>query len=125
MWLYHSHFDETRDTLAGLSGSIVIVAKGMADAHLKPKDVDQEVFALFQIFDEDKSLYIDQNIERYLGKGLTLDTLNDFDDFNTASAFPNINGFVSLKEIYVTFLTSILCNLLLILNDVCSHARTI
>ena len=94
MWLYHSHFDETRDTLAGLSGTIVIVAKGMADANLKPKDVDQEVFALFQIFDEKHSLYIDQNIEKYLGKGLTLDTLNNFDDFDAAASYPNINGFV-------------------------------
>ncbi len=71
----------------------MITKKGMADADLKPKDVDQEVFALFQIFDEDNSLYFEQNVAKYLFEGL--EPTNP-DDFGVSFDKPSINGFVAI-----------------------------
>lgn len=62
VWLYHSHVDEVRDTNTGLFGPIVITAKGKAREDGTPADVDQEVFSLFSVLDENQSLFLDQMI---------------------------------------------------------------
>jgi manganese oxidase len=67
VWLYHSHNYEPKDVNAGLIGPIVITAKGMARADGSPRDVDREVFALFMIFDENQSHYLQHNIDTYAG----------------------------------------------------------
>ena len=63
VWLYHSHVDETADTMAGLNGPIVVTRRGMATPSGRPKDVDREVFAFFQIFDESSSRLFLKNME--------------------------------------------------------------
>lgn len=66
VWLYHSHVDEVADTYAGLVGPIVVTRHGHADADGKPKDIDREFFAFFQIFDENKSRMFGDNLKKYL-----------------------------------------------------------
>jgi hypothetical protein len=53
---------------AGLIGPIVITRRGMSrsDEDLKPKDVDREVFSLFQIFDENKSPLFGKTIDKFI-----------------------------------------------------------
>jgi manganese oxidase len=66
VWLYHSHVDERRDVNAGLVGAIVVTRRGMARPDGTPKDVDREFVTLFIIFDENQSLFIDHNINRFV-----------------------------------------------------------
>ena len=63
LWMYHSHVDETGDTNAGLIGYMVITKKGMGRSPTdpSPKDVDDEIFALFTIFNEKSSILRDVN----------------------------------------------------------------
>lgn len=46
MWRYHAHVDEIADVYAGLTGFLVITARGKARPDRSPADVDQEVFSL-------------------------------------------------------------------------------
>jgi FtsP/CotA-like multicopper oxidase with cupredoxin domain len=62
VWMYHSHVDEVNDINSGPIGPIVITAKGMAKPDGSPKDVDQEVFAMFAEFDESSSRYLPVNL---------------------------------------------------------------
>ncbi len=67
VWLYHSHVNEPKDVNSGLVGAIVISARGTTKADGTPKDVDREFVALFSVFDENSSWYLDQNIKKYCG----------------------------------------------------------
>jgi FtsP/CotA-like multicopper oxidase with cupredoxin domain len=65
VWFYHSHVEDQRDVDAGLVGAIVVTARGMARPDGTPKDVDREFVALFNMFDENQSWYLDRNIAQY------------------------------------------------------------
>lgn len=65
VWAYHSHANETRDENAGLMGPIIITRQGMANPDGSPKDVDREFVTLYMIFDENKSPYLQHNIQAY------------------------------------------------------------
>lgn len=66
VWLYHSHVDEMRDVSTGLIGAIIVTAQGQAQPDGTPKGVDREIIALFTVFNEGQSWFIDQNIEKYI-----------------------------------------------------------
>jgi len=66
VWLYHSHASERKDVNAGLIGAIVVTRRGMARPDGTPKDVDREFVALFMIYDENQSWFIDDNIKRFI-----------------------------------------------------------
>jgi manganese oxidase len=91
MWMYHSHTDEIGDTYSGLMGPMEITKKGMARADGSPNDVDREVFSLFSVMDENKSLLLPRNIE-------TLDKKPDADrpdeEFHESNLMHSINGYV-------------------------------
>jgi manganese oxidase len=65
VWLYHSHVVELKDVDAGLVGAIIVTARGMAKPDGTPQDVDREFVALYNIFDENQSWYLNQNIATY------------------------------------------------------------
>jgi manganese oxidase len=65
-WFYHSHVDERRDIDSGLIGTIVVTRAGMARPDGTPMDVDREFAVLFMMFDENQSLFIDDNIRRFV-----------------------------------------------------------
>jgi len=75
VWLYHSHAEEARDVASGLVGAIVVTARGMADDQGKPKDVDREFVSLFMIVDENRSWYLNHNIETYTSDPKGVDRL--------------------------------------------------
>ena len=92
MWMYHSHVNEPSDTNAGLIGPIIVTKKGMAKPDGSPIDVDREVVALFSVIDENDSLLLDRNIERYAGRPATVDP--DDDGFIESNLMHSINGYV-------------------------------
>jgi manganese oxidase len=64
-WLYHSHVNERQDVNSGLLGAIIVTRRGMARPDGTPKDVDREFVEFFEIFDENESLFIKNNIKRF------------------------------------------------------------
>ncbi len=65
VWLYHSHVDELKDVDAGLVGPIIVTARGMANPDGSPKDVDREIVAIFNFFDENQSWYLSRNVAQF------------------------------------------------------------
>lgn len=90
MWMYHSHADEIGDVYAGLTGFLIITRKGDAKADGSPKDVDREVFSLFEVDDENSSPLLAANLARFT-RG-TVDT--ESDEFGESNLMHAINGFV-------------------------------
>jgi manganese oxidase len=62
LWMYHSHFNESRDMNSGLLGPIIVSRKGSTKPDGTPKDVDREFVVAFAIFEENTSGYFMQNI---------------------------------------------------------------
>ncbi|HMB24724.1 MAG TPA: multicopper oxidase domain-containing protein [Anaerolineales bacterium] len=92
IWMYHGHVDEPADTNAGLIGPIIITKRGMARPDGSPKDVDREFIALYTVFDENSSLYLSKNIQKFAGDIETVDP--DDDDFIESNLMHSINGYV-------------------------------
>lgn len=65
LWMYHSHFNESRDMNAGLFGPIIVSRKGSTKPDGTPKDVDREFVVAFAIFQENVSGYFMDNIVRH------------------------------------------------------------
>ncbi len=65
IWLYHAHDHETMDTNSGLVGALIISRKGALQANGKLKGIDREFIVLFTVFDENKSHYLDKNIQAF------------------------------------------------------------
>jgi FtsP/CotA-like multicopper oxidase with cupredoxin domain len=92
LWAYHGHTEEIADTNAGLIGPLIVTRKGEARADGTPKDVDREVVALFNIYDENLSPWLDWNIEHHAGKPQSVDKENE--DFVESNLKHSINGYL-------------------------------
>jgi len=91
-WWYHSHNEPTSELSAGLIGPIVICAKGMCDDAGKPTDVDEEVFTIFMVMDENASILQEVNLQRYLnGVVIDDDEMGDYEESNLMHA---MNGYL-------------------------------
>jgi manganese oxidase len=106
VWLYHSHVDDQKDVDAGHVGAIIVTARGMARPDGTPKDIDREFVALFNMFDENQSWYLDRNIAEYApavkgaekGEEIPVDLNGEYSLVGTAFADSNekytINGYL-------------------------------
>ncbi|BBL76282.1 multicopper oxidase domain-containing protein [Methylomagnum ishizawai] len=65
VWLYHSHVNEVADTNTGLVGPIIISRRGELQPNGRLKGIDREFVVLFTVFDENKSLLLDKNIQSF------------------------------------------------------------
>ncbi|MDP2661708.1 MAG: multicopper oxidase domain-containing protein [Dehalococcoidia bacterium] len=92
MWMYHSHVSEPGDTNAGLIGPIVVTRAGNARLDGSPRDVAREFVTMFTVFDENTSLYLDANIQKFTGSPPTVNP--DDDAFIESNLMHSINGFV-------------------------------
>jgi FtsP/CotA-like multicopper oxidase with cupredoxin domain len=92
LWAYHSHSDEVADTNAGLIGPIIITRKGMAKADGSPKDVDREFVTLYSVFNENSSLYLNENIQTFAGDPASVNV--DDEGFVESNLMHSINGYV-------------------------------
>ncbi|XP_042894913.2 hephaestin-like protein [Parasteatoda tepidariorum] len=59
-WMYHSHRHGETELHAGVLGPLLVCKKGT----LQKKEVDRRVVLVFMNFDESKSIYIYENIDR-------------------------------------------------------------
>lgn len=95
-WMYHSHVDETIDTYSGLIGPMIISRKGATRPDGTPVDVDREIYAMFHIFNENRSYYIDDNIQAQTGVATAADiaALKVDPGFVESNLMHSINGYV-------------------------------
>uniref|UniRef100_A0A8C4WDV5 Plastocyanin-like domain-containing protein n=1 Tax=Gopherus evgoodei TaxID=1825980 RepID=A0A8C4WDV5_9SAUR len=63
--LYHSGVDVTRDIASGLIGPLLICKSETLDKRGVQKKADAEQQAVFAVFDENKSWYLEDNIKQY------------------------------------------------------------
>jgi manganese oxidase len=96
MWMYHSHANEIADTYAGLSGIMVVTAKGMAREDGSPKDVDTEVFLMYQVIDENNSPYFDGNQAKAAPMPKDLKEIEELEEevIEESNLMHAINGYV-------------------------------
>ncbi|MFN8123314.1 MAG: multicopper oxidase domain-containing protein [Thermoleophilia bacterium] len=93
MWMYHSHADEVGDTYAGLMGPMVVTRADMARPDATPSDVDQEVFELFAVMDENQSPFLEDELRGLRPRG-PRERLRDDEDFGESNLMHSINGYV-------------------------------
>lgn len=89
-WPYHSHVDSPRSVNSGMIGVIIVTRKGMARPDGTPSDVDREFVTLFNVFDENQSLYLGHNI-RTRAPGVED---HEDDDFVESNLMHAMNGFL-------------------------------
>ncbi len=91
LWMYHSHFNESRDMNSGLLGPIIVSRKGSTKPDGTPKDVDREFVVAFSIFEESTSGYFMQNIVREQQYPVT--AINQ-PNFSKTLEYYTMNGFI-------------------------------
>jgi len=98
VWVYHSHVPSPPGESAGLVGLLVVTAKGKTTSktNLKPVDVDREIFSIWNVFDENESPYLQQNIALFAPLALKTDP-----GFIESNKMRSVNGmgFNQLPEI--------------------------
>ncbi|XP_076876686.1 ferroxidase HEPHL1 [Brachyhypopomus gauderio] len=62
-YLYFSSTDPVRDTNSGLVGPLLVCKEGALSSNDTQRDVDNEFFLLFSVFDENLSWYLNNNTE--------------------------------------------------------------
>ncbi|XP_034539614.1 ferroxidase HEPHL1 isoform X2 [Notolabrus celidotus] len=105
-WVYHSHVDAPMDIAAGLIGALLTCKKGIlketndpVPGQTKPGsvvdsaryDVDQDVFLMFTVVDENLSWYLEDNIQTCSDPGGVDPEDPDFKESNLMHA---INGYM-------------------------------
>ena len=66
VWAYSSRVSESKDAASGLLGAIIVARRGQANPDGTPKDVDREIVALFNTFNENASWYVKENIDAHI-----------------------------------------------------------
>ncbi|XP_056254111.1 ferroxidase HEPHL1 isoform X1 [Seriola aureovittata] len=103
-WVYHSHLDAPKDIASGLIGALLTCKKGILkktneQVQTKPEsvtdsarhDVDQDVFLMFNVVDENLSWYLEENIKMLSDPAGVNEEDPDFEESNLMHA---INGYL-------------------------------
>ncbi|KAI3373677.1 hypothetical protein L3Q82_022271, partial [Scortum barcoo] len=101
-WVYHSHVDAPRDITSGLIGALLTCKKGILKETSDPvqgqteqksvrNDVDQDVFLMFTVVDENLSWYLEDNIQSCSDPAGVDREDPDFEESNLMHA---INGYM-------------------------------
>uniref|UniRef100_A0A8C2ZZC3 ferroxidase n=1 Tax=Cyclopterus lumpus TaxID=8103 RepID=A0A8C2ZZC3_CYCLU len=89
--LYHSAVDTPRDIASGLIGQILICKSQSLNIRGVQLKADKEQHAMFAVFDENKSWYLEDNIRQFCDRS----KVNKADpDFYKSNVMHTINGYV-------------------------------
>lgn len=92
-WAYHSHVHEVHDIFTGLIGPLAVYLPGTLDPVTdKPTDVDREYPALFMVVDENQSLMLESNIEKYTPALFNNPDAWTTDEFVEMNLMHSVNG---------------------------------
>uniref|UniRef100_A0A8C5X6F3 ferroxidase n=1 Tax=Malurus cyaneus samueli TaxID=2593467 RepID=A0A8C5X6F3_9PASS len=92
-WAYFSNVDLEKDLHSGLIGPLIICNQGVLSYAARRQLAVQEFSLLFTIFDETKSWYFRENVERNCHPPCRIQ--QDSSDFKRNHSFHAINGYVS------------------------------
>ncbi|KAK2528910.1 F8 [Columba guinea] len=92
-WAYFSNVDLEKDLHSGLIGPLIICRRGVLSFVFRRQLAVQEFSLLFTIFDETKSWYFQENMERNCRPPCRIQ--QDNPDFKRNHSFHAINGYVS------------------------------
>ena len=73
VYAYYSHINKEMDTNSGLIGPMVVCHPGILGENGRRQDVDREIALLFTVLDENKSWYLDDNIQEFCGTPSAVD----------------------------------------------------
>ncbi|XP_038250634.1 coagulation factor V-like [Dermochelys coriacea] len=90
---YHSAVDVTRDIASGLIGPLLICKREALDKRGVQNKADVEQQAVFAVFDENKSWYLEDNIKQYCSNPSTVK--RDDPKFYRSNVMHTINGYMS------------------------------
>ncbi|XP_069831485.1 ceruloplasmin-like [Dendropsophus ebraccatus] len=88
-WLYYSSVDVIRDTNSGLVGPLLVCKTLIND---KQRGVAHNYFMMPYVFDENKSWYLEENIERFTRSPRTVN--QEDPDFQESNMMHSINGYM-------------------------------
>ncbi|XP_050818736.1 coagulation factor V-like [Gopherus flavomarginatus] len=91
--LYHSAVDVTRDIASGLIGPLLICKSETLDKRGVQNKADAEQQAVFAVFDENKSWYLEDNIKQYCSSPSSIK--RDDPKFYRSNVMHTINGYMS------------------------------
>ncbi|XP_045395399.1 ceruloplasmin-like [Lemur catta] len=91
-WFYYSAVNGTKDTNSGLVGPLLVCRSGSLGKNGKQKGVDKEFYLLATIFDENKSLLLDENIRTFITQPENVD--KEDPDFQESNKMYSINGYM-------------------------------
>ncbi|XP_025023004.1 coagulation factor V [Python bivittatus] len=91
--LYHSAVDMTRDIASGLIGPLLVCKRKALDSKGVQKKADVEQHAIFAVFDENKSWYLEDNIKEYCSNPSTVK--RDDPKFYKSNVMYTLNGYAS------------------------------
>ncbi|XP_033125758.1 hephaestin-like protein [Anneissia japonica] len=89
-WAYYSSVDPVRDINSGLIGPLIICRPDTIAIDGSRSDVDREFAVLFTVMDENKSWYLEENINTYCFKPEEVDVEDG--DFEESNLMHGING---------------------------------
>lgn len=87
---YYSSVNRVKDTNSGLVGPLVICREGTVAADGRRTDVDKEFQLFFSVLDENKSWYLQENINHYCLSPQAVDISDP--DFEESNLMHGING---------------------------------
>ncbi|KAK3764111.1 hypothetical protein RRG08_039283 [Elysia crispata] len=107
-WLYYSAVDPTRDVNSGLMGALIVCRRGTLDSAGYRNDVDEELFMLMSVMNENLSWYLDQNVRRFAPARAGTDYKND-EEFEESNLMHAVNGrvFGNNPGLYVEYGTKV------------------
>ncbi|ELK27895.1 Hephaestin-like protein 1 [Myotis davidii] len=91
-YLYFSAVEPIKDTSAGLVGPLLVCKKGALNADGTQKGIDKEFYLLFTVFDENLSRYLDENIQKFTLRPLSVD--KEDKEFVKSNRMHAINGYM-------------------------------
>ncbi|KAM6446565.1 coagulation factor V isoform 3-T3 [Liasis olivaceus] len=91
--LYHSAVDMTRDIASGLIGPLLVCKRKALDSKGVQKKADVEQHAIFAVFDENKSWFLEDNIKEYCSNPSTVK--RDDPKFYKSNVMYTLNGYAS------------------------------
>lgn len=91
-WMYYSATNIVEDTNSGLVGPLVICRKNTLNQDGSQKNIDQEFYLLYTVFDENMSWYLSNNLKTYIQNASNVD-LED-EEFQESNKMHAINGYM-------------------------------
>eukprot|EP00794_Sanderia_malayensis_P014203 gene14203-15685_t len=94
VWIYSSNTDQVKDMYSGLVGPLVICKNGSLQSNGLPQGYDEQRFLFLGVTDENKSWYLDKNMNTYCTSSNCAGISKEDEDFMESNKMHQINGYM-------------------------------